>query len=244
MGSFLNKIYGSKVKVPKFEEIDYDAVIEKAFKSIQDQLPKAQRVVKSIAKADADTTLEVLEKFAPGSRDAIKQQVNVLQAGLRGELPAEVQDQIINRGAAQAQFGGFAGSGAARKLVARDLGLTRLQRIDTAMSQSAQTFNTIRGFMPRTPSVSSMFLSPQQKINFERSDRTARFNRNLQAAQVKAQPDPVWGGMYQGAMQLAGAVLGSGGSVLGMGGGGGNVNPNLQQYTGTYQTNNPGQAWV
>jgi hypothetical protein len=32
---FLNKIFGDKVKVPKFKEIDPDAEIQKAFDSIQ-----------------------------------------------------------------------------------------------------------------------------------------------------------------------------------------------------------------
>lgn len=221
---FLNNIFGSKVKVPKFQEIDPDAEIEKAFKSIQDQLPEAQRTTKSLAKADAETTLDVLEQFAPGSREAIKQQVQTLQSGLRGELPADVQRAIQDQSAARAFAGGFGGSGAARNLELRDLGLTSLQRIDTAMNQSAQTFGTLRGLMPQQRSVSSMFLMPGQRIGLAQQERNMRYNRDLQAAQAKAQPDPVWeaaGGLIgTAAGAVTGGLLGSttlGSKFLGLG---------------------------
>jgi hypothetical protein len=87
---FLNKIFGSKVKVPKFKEIDPDAEIDKAFRSIQQRMPEGKRVARSIAEADTETALAVLEQFAPGSQAAIQQQMQNIQAGLRGELPEDV----------------------------------------------------------------------------------------------------------------------------------------------------------
>ena len=113
---FLNKIFGDKVKVPKFKEIDPDAEIQKAFDSIQEQLPEAQRITKDIAEADADTALAVLERIAPGTQQVIQQQVSNLQAGLRGELPADVQRAITDRAAARSVGGGFGGSQFGRNL--------------------------------------------------------------------------------------------------------------------------------
>ena len=207
---FLNKIFGSKVKVPKFTEIDPDKEIDEAFKSIQQRLPEGQRVAKSIAEADTETALAVLEQFAPGSQAAIRQQMQNIQAGLRGELPADVQRAITDRAAAQAFAGGFGGSGAARALELRDLGLTSLQRIDTAMGQSAQAFATIRGLMPQQQSVGSMFLSPAARINLAQSERNLRYQRDLEAAKVAAQADPVTKGLVDVGVKVAGAALGAG----------------------------------
>ena len=207
---FLNKIFGDKVKIPKFKEIDPDKEIDEAFKSIQQRLPEGQRVAKSIAEADTETALAVLEQFAPGSQAAIRQQMQNIQAGLRGELPADVQRAITDRAAAQAFAGGFGGSGAARALELRDLGLTSLQRIDTAMGQSAQAFATIRGLMPQQQSVGSMFLSPAARINLAQSERNMQYQRDLAAAQEAAKADPVTKGLVDVGVKIASAAMGAG----------------------------------
>jgi len=207
---FLNKIFGDKVKVPKFTEIDPDKEIDEAFKSIQQRLPEGQRVARSIAEADTETALAVLEQFAPGSRAAMQQQMQNIQAGLRGELPEDVQRLITDRAAAQSFAGGFGGSGAARALELRDLGLTSLQRIDTAMNQSAQAFQTFRSMMPQRQSVGSMFLSTQDRINLAQSERNLRYQRDLEAAKVAAQADPVTKGLVDVGVKVAGAALGAG----------------------------------
>ena len=205
---FLNKIFGSKVKVPKFTEIDPDKEIDEAFKSIQQRLPEGQRVAKSISEADTETALAVLEQFAPGSQAAIRQQMQNIQAGLRGELPEDVQRLIIDRSVAQAQAGGFGGSQAARFGELRNLGLTSLQRIDTAMNQSAQAFQTFRSMMPQQQSVGNMFLTSQQRVALAERERNAQFQRDMQAAQIAAQPDPVMGGIAPTIAKVAGVGLG------------------------------------
>lgn len=212
---FLNKIFGDKVKVPKFKEIDPDAEIQKAFDSIQEQLPEAQRITKDIGEADADTALAVLERIAPGTQQVIQQQVANLQAGLRGELPEDVRNLRIDRAAAKSQFGGFGGSQFGRNLELRDLGLTSLQRIDTAMGQSAQALQQYSSMVPRT-SVGSMFMSPQQRVAFAQGERNQQYQRDLAAAQVAAQADPVTGGLVKaGATLIGGAIGGPMGASMG-----------------------------
>jgi len=205
---FLSKIFGSKVKVPEFKEIDPDVEVQKAFDSIQEQLPQAQRISRNIAEADTDTTLAVLEKIAPGTRDIIQQQVANLQAGLRGELPADVQRAITDRAAARSVQGGFGGSQFARNLELRDLGLTSLQRIDTAMGQSAQALSQYASMTPRS-SVGSMFLTPTQRVNLAIGERNAEYARDLAAAEEAARKDPVISGVVQGAAKVAGSAIGA-----------------------------------
>jgi hypothetical protein len=212
---FLSKIFGSKVKVPEFKEIDPDVEVQKAFDSIQEQLPQAQRISRNIAEADTDTTLAVLEKIAPGTRDIIQQQVANLQAGLRGELPADVQRAITDRAAARSVQGGFGGSQFARNLELRDLGLTSLQRIDTAMGQSAQALSQYASMTPRS-SVGSMFLSPQARLTFAQGERNQQFQRDMAAAQERAKANPVARGLFDAGVAIAGSAVGA--SVGGFGG--------------------------
>jgi len=212
---FLNKIFGDKVKVPKFKEIDPDAEIQKAFDSIQEQLPEAQRITKDIGEADADTALAVLERIAPGTQQVIQQQVSNLQAGLRGELPADVQRAITDRSAARSVGGGFGGSQFGRNLELRDLGLTSLQRIDTAMGQSAQALQQYSSMVPRT-SVGSMFMSPSDRIAFAQGERNMQYQRDMAAAQERAKADPVTGGLVKaGATLIGGAIGGPMGASMG-----------------------------
>lgn len=213
---FLNKIFGDKVKVPKFKEIDPDAEIQKAFDSIQEQLPEAQRITKDIGEADADTALAVLERIAPGTQQVIQQQVSNLQAGLRGELPADVQRAITDRAAARSVGGGFGGSQFGRNLELRDLGLTSLQRIDTAMGQSAQALQQYSSMSPRM-SVSSMFMMPNQRIALAQGERNQQFQRDMAAAQERAKADPVTGGLVKAGATLIGGAIGAG--VAGSAGG-------------------------
>lgn len=204
----LKAIFGSKIKVPKFKEIDPDVEIQKAFDSMQEQLPQAQRISKSFAEADADTTLAVLEKIAPGTRQLMQQQMENLQAGMRGELPADVQRAITDRTAARAVAGGFGGSQFGRNLELRDLGLTSLQRIDTAMGQSAQALDQYSRMVPRS-NVGSMFLSPQARLNFAIGERNQQFQRDMAAAKVAAQPDPLVKGIAGTVAKIGGAALGA-----------------------------------
>lgn len=207
--SFLKSIFGSKVKVPEFKEIDPDVEVQKAFDSIQEQLPQAQRISRNIAEADTDTTLAVLEKIAPGTRDIIQQQVANLQAGLRGELPADVQRAITDRAAARSVQGGFGGSQFSRNLELRDLGLTSLQRIDTAMGQSAQALSQFSQIAPRQQSVGGMFLSPQDRISFAQGERNQQFQRDMAAAQERAKANPVARGLFDAGVAIAGSAVGA-----------------------------------
>ena len=251
---FLNKIFGDKVKVPKFKEIDPDAEIQKAFDSIKEQLPEAQQLTRNISEADADTQMAVLEKIAPGTAENIRLQTKNIQAGLRGELPEDVRNLIIDRSAIQSQFGGYSGSQAAGYNQLRNLGLTSLDVIDNASNQAAQALAQYSS-MVSTTSVNNMFISPQQRYNIAVSERDKRYSRDMTAAEVAAQADPVTKGMAQVAAKVAGSAIGAavggpagaqmgsqmGGSMFGGGGGGGGGGgiPYRPSYTLPYNYDGP-----
>jgi len=119
-----------------------------------------------------------------------------------------VQRAITDRAAARSVQGGFGGSQFARNLELRDLGLTSLQRIDTAMGQSAQALSQYASMTPRS-SVGSMFLSPQARLTFAQGERNQRFERDMEAARIAAQPDPVVKGIAGTVAKIGGAALGA-----------------------------------
>jgi hypothetical protein len=206
---FLGDIFGSKMKIPKLKEIDIDQELDKAFKSMQERLPEAQRLTRSIGEADTDTSLALLERVAPGSRDLISKQTQNLQEGLEGKLPADVQRAITDSAAARSQAGGFGGSQAASNLELRDFGLTSLNRIDSAMFQTGQALAQFRGLGAQAPGVNTMFFSPTQRLNFAIGERNKQYERDLMVAEEAARKDPVIAGIVQGSSKAAGAAIGA-----------------------------------
>jgi len=204
----LGKIFGEKVKVPEFKKIDIDQEIQDTFKSITSQLPEAQKALVGLGESQADVSLAVLERVAPGTQATINKLTENIQSGLRGELPQDVVDQVQNQAAARSFSQGIAGSEAASNFTLRDFGLTSLQRINQAQSQATQAISLFQNIAP-APNVSSFFLNPQQRLGFLQQERNAEFQRDNLAAQAKAAPDPVFAGVANVVGQVGGAALGT-----------------------------------
>jgi hypothetical protein len=93
--------------------------------------------------------------------------------------------------------------------------------------QQQRAFGMVQPF-----SVSSMFISPTQRMNLALQENQSQYNRDMAAAQVAAQPDPMMaaiggslsniGGMAFGAGM--GGMMGGGGGQGGGGGGGFTIN--------------------
>ena len=176
-------------------------------------------------------------------------------SNLRGEISTDVQSQLQRSSAGRALSGGFgAGSGVGRNLSARDFGLTSMQIQNQGLQQAQSFIQQQRMFgMVQPFSTSSMFISPTQRMNLSLQENQFQFNRDMAAAQVAAQPDPMMaaiGGSLSniGGMAFGGAIGGmdrkpvdhpngggGGGITLNYGGGGGGgvgYNP-----YGSYQPN-------
>ena len=67
-------------------------------------------------------------------------------------------------------------------------------------------------------SVSSMFISPTQRINLSLQENQFQFNRDMAAAQVAAQPDPMMAAIGGSLSNIGGMAFGGGmGSMMGSG---------------------------
>lgn len=183
-GLFGGLFGGKKPKVPALERIDAGEVQGQTVQQNQETLAAAAALGREVNRANVAAAQQVLDMSLPGQRQQATQ--NVL-AQLRGEIPADVAQQVGRSSAAQGFNLGIQGSQLGRNLTARDLGLTSLQ----IQQQGLQNMAGLAQLTTPTPfNVQSMFFSPQQRLQFAQQERNTRFNRDLMAAGVAAAPSP------------------------------------------------------
>lgn len=171
-----------KVKIPKWVGIDPTKVQGETIKGNQANLPAAQRLAGQVNRFNTEQFSAMLDLALPG----LRQQATANTAALlRGELPADVQSSILRSGAARALGMGAGGTGFGRNLTMRDLGLTSLQAQQMGFGQ----FGTLASmYQPRLMDVSAMFFTPQQRAQIGMWDAEKKWERDLMAAEVAAQP--------------------------------------------------------
>jgi len=151
-----------------------------------------------------------LRRAIPGYDQLVSQAGQNIAASLRGEISPEVSAQVQRSTAGRALAGGFGGgSGFGRALTARDLGLTAMQLQNQGLAQAQNFIQQQRAFgMVQPFSVSSMFITPAQRIGAMQEQQARQYGQALTAAQVAAAPSP----MQQAAQT---AFTGFGGTVGG-----------------------------
>jgi hypothetical protein len=183
--------YGDKPKVPVYNPVDPTAEALAAIEGNQANLPAAQKLAASTNAFNLAQLQQMLRTIMPGYDNIQGKQSEIVQSMMRGEIPQDVQSAIVNQAASKAIGGGYGGSGAHRNLVARDFGKTSYditqQGMDSAQRWMAQTAQMAQ---PSMMDVTSMFISPQQRIAYQFQNRENQFNRDWMANQIKAAPDP------------------------------------------------------
>jgi hypothetical protein len=101
----------------------------------------------------------MLDQTMPGWREMMSQATSNASDLLRGAIPQDISDLTRRTAAQGAISGGFAGTGAAGSLTARDLGLTSLQLQQTGMSELQSLLQTTRSYLMPQP-VDPMSLLP------------------------------------------------------------------------------------
>ena len=182
--------FGKKPEIPVLPGINPNNVQAETIASNAQNLPGLQQMAGEInafnVKQNLGQLSQALEFIAPGQ---LAQAQGLVSSQLRGEVPADVAAQLQRRSAAQSLLGGFGGnSGLGRNLSARDFGLTSMG----IQQQGLANFSNLASMVPKTAmfDLTSMFYTPQQRMNFAFQDREAHFQRDLLANQVAAAPDP------------------------------------------------------
>ena len=220
-GSLLGGLFGGKKpKVPELKPIDFAAEQRQAIQQNIASLESATDLAKKTTAAEQSQLETQLRRAIPGYDQLVSQAGANIGAALRGEISPEVSAQVQRSTAGRALSGGFgAGSGFGRALTARDLGLTGMQIQNQGLAQAQNFIQQQRAFgMVQPFSVSSMFITPAQRIGAIQQQQSAMYGRDLTAAQVAAAPSPMqqaaqtaftnFGGVAGGALSQYGMYQG------------------------------------
>jgi hypothetical protein len=195
-------VFGRKPEIAPYVSTDLGTEAKKAVAANTSNLPEIQAL---------------LSKILPGYSEMVGQGSKNTLAMLRGEIPQDVQDQIRRTSAFRSLSGGFGGSGMAKSLTARDLGLTSLDLMDKG-SNSAQRWAGLTEGAVSPFSITAKEQADQQMKNNLYSQAVKQFEFNVAAA-----PSPAAAGLFNLDNAIGSQFLSFGlGSAMGaMGGGGG-----------------------
>lgn len=194
LGSLFGGLFGGKKpKVPELKPIDFAKEQQQAIQQNIASLESATDLAKKTTAAEQSQLEAQLRRAIPGYDQLVSQAGQNIAASLRGEISPEVSAQVQRSTAGRALSGGFgAGSGFGRALTARDLGLTGMQIQNQGLAQAQNFIQQQRAFgMVQPFSVSSMFITPAQRIGAIQQQQSAMYGRDLTAAQVAAAPSPM-----------------------------------------------------
>jgi len=201
LGGLLGK--GSKPKIPELKPINFEQEQQKAIQQNIASLEPATELARKTTAAEQTQLEEQLRRAIPGYDQIVQQASKNIGSALRGELPTDVAAQIQRSTAGRALAGGFG-----RALTARDLGLTSLQLQNQGLAQAQNFIQQQRAYGMTQPfSVSSMFITPAQRVGVLQNQQQAMYSRNLAAAQAAAMPDPTLAAIG-GALSQAGSFAG------------------------------------
>jgi hypothetical protein len=215
---------GKKVKVPQFQRVNTEKEQEAAIKQNIASLQSGTELATKTTAAEQTLLESQLRRAIPGYDQLISQASSNIGSALKGEISSDVQSQLQRSSAGRALTGGYgAGSGVGRNLAARDFGLTSMQIQNQGLAQAQNFIQQQRTMGMAQPfSVSSMFITPTQRINLSLQENQFQYQRDMAAAQVAAQPDPMMAAIGGSLSNIGGMAFGGGmGKMMGGGTGGG-----------------------
>ena len=202
---------GKKVKVPTFQRVNTEKEQEAAIKQNIASLQSGTELATKTTSAEQNILEQQLRRAIPGYDQIIAQAGKTIGSRLRGEVDQDVASQLQRSSAGRALGGGFgAGSGMGRALSARDFGLTSMQIQNQGLAQAQSFIQQQRTMGMAQPfSVSSMFITPNQRIGFMQQQQQAQYARDMAAAQVAAQPSAMNQAFGSAITQFAGTTGGA-----------------------------------
>ena len=215
---------GKKVKVPTFQRVNTEKEQEAAIKQNIASLQSGTELATKTTAAEQTLLESQLRRSIPGYDQLISQASQNIGAGLRGELSPEASRNVQRYSAAQAISRGYRGGSEAGLFGAvKNYAGAMEARQNQALAQAQSFIQQQRTTGMAQPfSVSSMFITPTQRINLSLQENQFQYQRDMAAAQVAAQPDPMMAAIGGSLSNIGGMALGSGmGSMMGGGGGGG-----------------------
>lgn len=179
-------IKGDGPKLPKLNVIDAQKEQEKAIAGNQAALPGLEKLGSDINSFSAGELDKMLSYAIPGF-SGLKQGVSDnLAAGLKGQFApgaAGAADAALlrNQNAAYGIQSGTAGANVQDLREARNFGLTAQSIIDKSISSTESWLKSMASIQtPGQFNIASMFVSPEQQIGLDTSERNNKFQYDLQ----------------------------------------------------------------
>jgi hypothetical protein len=206
--------------------------------------PGVESFTNKVNQADMDQYTKLLNQLYPGATTQLGTLSNLASSYLQGNIPADVQSQIQRATAQQSLQGGYAGTGMATNLTARDFGQTSMQLQQQGVNMFGTGVGIAKGMIPGYISPGSLLFSPAQLM--ARSDQLNYYNTDIRNQQqiLNAGYEQMAAAMAQQSQQRQQSGLGSmisglfgsgsspsgfskmlGGGLSNLFGGGSNTNP-------------------
>jgi len=216
----LTDVFGQKPKVALWRNLNYGQEQKTA---IGDNISAFPDITK-LGDLYKSYLTDQMESLLPGYSDLLKSGVSTAQQELtsaspllRGEIPQDIQD-LVRRNAAQGAIsGGFAGSGMAGNLTARDFGLTSLDLMQQGAAlanqggNAAQRWSQLASGQVMNPS--AFLTTPSQQAAFDMQNRLLRTQSLQNKYNIDAAPNPAAKGISDTIINLIGAYLSKGGNT-------------------------------
>lgn len=187
MAFILGEFLREEPKIPKFKPINIESEQTKAVAANAATLPASEALASRVNTFNQSEYQRMLESALPGYANIQSRISKNIQSQLAGEIPEDVSMAVQRNAASQSFYGGFSGSGMAKNLTARDLGLTSLSLTQQGLDSAARWMSTAKA--PQFD-VTSMFISPQERLQFQAGERDSKFQRDYVSNITKAQYSP------------------------------------------------------
>ena len=211
---------GKKVKVPQFQRVNTEKEQEAAIKQNIASLQSGTELATKTTAAEQTLLESQLRRAIPGYDQLVSQASSNIGSALKGELSPEATRNIQRYSASQALSRGVGGgSGAGLFGAVQNYARASEARQNQGLAQAQNFIQQQRTFGMAQPfSVSSMFITPTQRINLSLQENQFQFNRDMAAAQVAAQPDPMMAAIGGSLSNIGGMAFGGGmGKMMGTG---------------------------
>lgn len=187
MGGFFDQLIGKRPRVPDVTKVDLG---EQQQKAIEENIAAAPGAAK-LAQLSQDQIRTMMEQAIPGFEGILGKTSGNINDLLAGKIPTDVSDAVQRSSAGRALASGYGGTGMARDLVARDLGLTSLDLTQQGLKSAESWIASMEQlYSPSEAIFTGMFVTPQQQYAVSRSEADLQFQRQWLANQIEALPAP------------------------------------------------------
>jgi hypothetical protein len=173
----LANIAEGKPKIPKLAPIDAQTEQTKAIAGNAASLPALMEQGGKINEFTANEINRMAEILSPGYGALRDRVMGAFNDQISGNIPRDVSLQVQRNSAVKSLYGGFSGTGMAKNLTARDLGLTSMDITQKGLDSAQRWMLAVRSGTPQFD-VTSMFVSPALQIQTSFAEREAQFQRN------------------------------------------------------------------